>query len=94
MLQENEVVMLLFGFGVFIFTLVYKTKIKRIHSWKFLLSGFYILLLGWLFTILEGFILKGILNLLEHMCYAISAIIVSIWCWKIIFQNKMKVENE
>jgi len=56
--------------------------IKKIKSWKILTGSYYLLLSGWLFTVLEGFLLEQFLNLLEHICYAISAVLMIIWCRK------------
>ncbi|MBW1801037.1 MAG: hypothetical protein JRJ85_09945 [Deltaproteobacteria bacterium] len=83
MIQENEIVMLLLGSGVFIFTLLNLPMLKRLQSWKVLIAGFYVLLAGWVLTVLEGFFWEGLLNYLEHMCYAGSALLVAFWCWKV-----------
>lgn len=81
-LQENELMMLLIGVGVFIFIQIYHQKLKRIQNWRILKTSFYILLLGLLCTNLEGFILKGPLNLLEHICYATNSFLLLMWCYK------------
>lgn len=89
MLQENEIVMFLLGIGVFIFTLINQLKLKRLPEWKILISGFYFLIAGWTLTVLEGFFWKGTLNYLEHICYAVSSVLVAIWCWRA-FGDKKK----
>ena len=83
MLHENELVMLFLGMGVFIFTLYSLPKIKRLSNWKLLLTGFYFLLIAWIFTVLEGFFWEEILNFLEHAFYAVSSILIAVWCWKV-----------
>ena len=92
MIQENEIVMLLLGFGAFIFTLAYHARIKRIPEWHFLISGFYFILAGWFLTVIEGFFLNNLLNHLEHLSYACSSTLLVIWCWRVILGNKE--ENE
>ena len=92
MLHENEVVMLLLGVGNFIFITLNKRQIKRINAWKVLISSYYLLLAGWIFTILEGYILENFLNLLEHICYAASAIMLTYWCWKTL--NRRQPEDQ
>ncbi len=82
MLMENEVIMLLLGTGVLMFILVNRTYVKKVNNWKILTWGYYILLSGWLFTVLEGFFLEYYLNLLEHICYAVSSVLFTVWCWK------------
>ena len=88
MIQVGEVNMLILGFGVLIVTLAYQKRIIRIPSWQVLISGFYFLLSGWIFTVLESFFWEESLNYLEHLCYACSSILMAIWCWRIVFVSK------
>ncbi len=88
MLKENEVVMFLIGAGVLVFILTNRLRLKRIQAYKILTGGFCFLLAGWLFTILEGFILIEFFNYLEHMCYAASSILIVMWFWKVFKRYK------
>lgn len=88
MIHENEIIMLILGGGVLIFTLVHQVRIKRIPAWRTLMAGFYILLVAWVLTVLEGFFWKTLLNYLEHLGYALSAILVAVWCWQLVFGNQ------
>ncbi|MFH1488860.1 MAG: hypothetical protein ABII06_08150, partial [Pseudomonadota bacterium] len=90
-IQENEIVMLLLGIGVFIFTLVNRSTLKRIPSWEILIGGFYVLLAGWVLTVLEGFLWKDLFNYLEHICYTGSSLFMALWCWKV-FGNHREAE--
>jgi len=80
---ENEVVMLLIGVGVLIFILTSRPQLKRLPASNVLIVGFYVLLVGWVLTVLEGFFWEQLLDHLEHMCYAVSSVLVAIWCWKV-----------
>lgn len=82
MLTENEVVMLVLGISVFILILNDREHIKKITSWKILVTSYYFLLFGWVLTVVEGFLLEEILNILEHASYAVSALFMLVWCWK------------
>ena len=82
MLNANEVIMLVLGIGIFFLICAYKSKIKRIYAWRILLSGFYLLISAWLFTVAEDLFISNIMNFLEHFCYAASAVIVTVWCWR------------
>jgi len=75
--------MLILGTGVFFFVLFNRDKIRRIISWKLLLFAFFFLMAGWFLTILEGFFLEYYFNLLEHLSYTASALIMAFWCRKI-----------
>lgn len=83
MVQENEIVMLLIGVGVLIFIVNNRVQFKRLPAWKILATAFYVLLGGWVLTVIEGFFWNELLNLFEHICYATSSVLVTAWCWKI-----------
>ncbi len=82
MIQENEIVMLLLGIGASIFILVNRLQLNRLPSSNILLAGFSAALMGWALTVLEGFLVAGLLNILEHMCYAASSLLMAVWCWR------------
>ena len=88
MIQENEIVMLLLGGGVFIFTLTNRLMFNRLPAWKILFAGLYLLFAGWILTVLEGFFWKDFLNYVEHMCYAGSSVLVAVWCCKVFGSGK------
>ena len=80
--------MLLLGIGCMIFILANKQKVKRIPMARILITGFYVLLAGWVLTILEGLFWNDLLNILEHICYTASSILIAVWCWKIFAYKK------
>ncbi len=82
MLYENEIIMLVFGFLVTLFIGIKFNQLKHIKSYKTLLTGFYLLVAAWFFSNLEEFILAKYLNILEHLFYAASSIIILIWIFK------------
>jgi len=90
MLHENEVVMLLLGIIIFFFILRNKFQIRRIYAWKILITSYYLLLAGWGFTILESFLLETVLNMMEHLSYTISAVLLAFWCWKVMYRSKVE----
>lgn len=82
----NEIVMLLIGVCVLIFILGSWPRLKSLPASNILFAGFYVLLVSWVLTVLEGFFglfWEGILNYIEHSCQAASAVIVAVWCWKV-----------
>jgi hypothetical protein len=88
MLMENEVVMLVLGIGVLFLILMNLNHVRKIKSWKIIITGYCVLLSGWLFTILEGFWLEPYLNVLEHICYATSALFLVSWVWRATGKDK------
>ena len=86
MIYENEIIMLVLGLGVLVFVLLNYFHLKRIPLFGVLLAGFCLLVVGWALTVLEEFFVKdsfwnSSLNFLEHLCYAVSGIVIAIWCW-------------
>jgi len=82
MLNENEIVMMFLGMGVFIFVLADHARLKLIPFSRILIASFSVLFMGWILTILEGFFRGSTLNLFEHLCYLGSSVLLLIWCWK------------
>ena len=83
MVQQNEIIMLLLDIGCMVFILINRQRVKRIPVAGILTAGFYVLLAGNVLTILEGFFWEELLNVLEHICYAASSMLMAVWCWKI-----------
>jgi hypothetical protein len=83
MIQGNELIMLLLAIGCAAFIVVNRKKVHRIPEAGTLLSAFGILLAGYGLTILEGLLWKEALNMVEHVCYAASSVLMTVWCWKI-----------
>jgi hypothetical protein len=88
MIQQNEIVMLILGLGVFIFILRKRSQLKRFPSSKILVLGFYMLLAGWSLTVMEGLFWGVLLNYLEHIFYSIGSLLVTAWCWKVFGNRK------
>jgi hypothetical protein len=87
MIQENEIVMLIIGLGVFIFVLGNRPQLKRIPHADWFLPAFYLLLAGWILTVVENILWGEVLNYLEHICYAAASLLLAVWCWKV-FRGK------
>lgn len=92
MLKENEVVMLILGIGVLFLILMNIQQVKKIRFWILLSLSYFLLLMGWLFTVVEGFIFESLLNYLEHISYFASAVLMTIWCIKA--TARVKVEDQ
>jgi len=88
MIHENEVVMLLLGVGVLIFILTSRLRLKQLPSSNIIIAAFYVAFASWVLTVLEGFFLEELLNYLEHICYAVSSILLAGWCWKVFGSKK------
>ena len=83
MIEENEVIRLLLGLGVLVYALSVRSRLMRVPRCSILFGAFTVLLGGWTLTVLEGLIWEASLNALEHLCYAVSAILLLWWCWQV-----------
>ena len=81
--QEGELVMLFIGLGVLTFLLRFRKGFKETPELHLLFLSFYSFLLSWLFTVLESFVLYSLMNILEHVFYVVSGVLMAIWCFRI-----------
>lgn len=88
MLHANELVMLIIGIGTLLFILNNHHQLKRVPSSNILLGSFYLLVMGWFSTVMEGFLLESLLNYLEHFFYAASSILLAFWCWQTLYSKR------
>lgn len=82
-IYENEILMLVLGLGALVLSFANRDHLRRIPSFKVLLIAFCILIVAWVGTVLEDLVLswKAYLNFVEHSCYALSGVLVALWCW-------------
>lgn len=81
MIQQNELITLLVGVGVALFIYLNRRRIAQIPEYRWLIISYSALFLGWIFTIVESFILADTMNILEHTCYLSSSLAAAVWCW-------------
>ena len=88
--QENEFITFLIGFGGLIFILGNLNALKKVPSWRLLLGGYVASLSAWILTILEGFKWPNLLNLLEHLSYTTGSLLLALW----FFINLNNIDTE
>ncbi len=79
-LQQSELLLFLLGGCVLLFMAAQRARLRRLPAWPVLATAYCVLLGGWVLTILEGFFWGPVLNVLEHVCYAASSVLVAAWC--------------
>lgn len=79
---ENELVLLLLGIGILIFTAANRARLSDLPSRGLFLAAFHAMVFGWVLTVLEGIFWSDILNAGEHACYAASSLLIAAWCWQ------------
>ena len=81
MIASNEVIGLIFSIAVLVFYLWNRSRLRELPAFRILLAAFLSLLVGLVLTILEGLFWQETLNFLEHVSYAVSALLLTLWCW-------------
>lgn len=82
MLSPSEIVGLFFAFGVFLFIVMERPRLANHEDARLATMAFLVLCTGWVLTVLEGFLWREMLNLLEHLCYAAGTGLLALWCWR------------
>jgi len=83
MIEGNELVLFIIAFISLMFILLKIESVKTFPLYKMFLLSYFILLLGFFFTTFEEIYFSIIFNILEHICYLISSIILFYWIWKV-----------
>ena len=83
MIQQDEVILLILGLGVLALLVAYVRRLERLVAWRTMLAAYCLLVTGWALSIPEGFLLQAVLNVLEHVCYAGSSVMLAVWCSKL-----------
>ena len=81
-IQENELITLIVACFVLIFIIVKRAELKSIPFSGILLLAYGVVFAGWTITVLESFFFPTAMNILEHICYAMSSAILALWCYK------------
>ncbi|MBW2703832.1 MAG: hypothetical protein JRF33_23685 [Deltaproteobacteria bacterium] len=79
MVPENEIISLLIGCGALVFMLANLAKLQRMPAYLWLLAAFGSFFCGWVLTVLEGYCWPEICNLLEHIAYTLSSLLLAVW---------------
>ena len=87
MIQQNELITFLVGIGVVLFLFLNRRSIARIPGSSWLQFSYSALFTGWTLTIVEGFVFRDIINLLEHACYMASSLAAAFWCWQVLVKG-------
>jgi hypothetical protein len=79
MFEESEIINLILGL-VSLVIVYYETRKRVIPNFQLFFAGFVFVAMARIFTVAEGLFLGDILNILEHVCYALSAFLFAAAC--------------
>ena len=88
MIQQNEILTMLVTLGVVLYIIINRRALTRIPGFKILFVSFLVLFVGLVLTIAEGFFLGHLMNVLEHLCYAVSSLLAAVWCWRVFVRDR------
>jgi hypothetical protein len=84
MFEEREVITLLLAIGVLVFIVFQQQTLRSVQNWPVLQTSFALLLASLACSVIEGVFaapVYDLLNALQHICSAASAIMLAVWCW-------------
>ena len=81
LVQDNELFNVVLGVAVLVFLLVRRRALRRLPDAGVLFAAYGALLLAWIATVVEGLLWPIALNYAEHACYALSALLLTVWGW-------------
>lgn len=90
MMQKNEIVAFVLSVGVLIFGCVNSSGLKLLPKSKILIVAFLVTLAGSFLTNIESFFWNDLFHVLEHVCYAVTSILLAVWCWKVFGGEKVR----
>lgn len=82
MFQEREVITLILGVVVFVFALRQRELLCQIQSWPLLFTSFALMLTSLACSVIEGVGWEPFFNFIQHLCSALSALVLAVWCWR------------
>jgi len=91
MIQENELITFLLCFAPLTFIVLNYGRWKNLPGSKIFIVSFILFTFGWFFTVIEGIFFEVLFNLLEHLCYICSSLMLVIWT---IIYYKRRSRNE
>jgi hypothetical protein len=83
MIEEKELITLLIGLGALFFTFLKRHELRSLPASGTLVAGFAALVAAWTATVLEVLFWTAQLNMVEHVCYAVSACLMALWSWRV-----------
>jgi len=82
MVQENEAITLLLGVMTLAFLIAKRKEIILMPGAPMLILAFLAGLVAWTATVVEEIAFPHMFNILEHVSYAVSSVLLAVWCWR------------
>jgi hypothetical protein len=82
--QESEVIRLLLGIAAAVILALSRSGLRRLSGYRIFSAAYFILLAGWIFTVVEHAFFPDIFNILEHAAYLISGALYAVWSFRLV----------
>ncbi len=89
MIETNELLTLLLAAGLWMFLFLNRFRVKQLPGFNIFSIALALLTSGWLLSILEGYLLPSVCNLLEHILYTAASILFALWSYRICSNRKV-----
>jgi len=89
--HEHEFLVLLVGVIIWIFIQSANRKLKDLPDWVLFSTAFNVFLASMVLTVLEDYFWGAVFNLIEHIGYAVSAILLAFWSWRVFMLDKSEL---
>ena len=90
MIQEGELIRLIIGIAASVILAASDSGLQRLPGKRLFTTAFFVLLAGWLFTVIEHFFLEDVFNLLEHLAYLVSGGLYVLWSLNLVRSESRK----
>lgn len=84
MVSVPEIVTWVIGLVVLLFGTAQYQYLRRLPYYLFLILSYGAMVMAWTVTILEGFFWETLFIVLEHSFQLVSAILLAVWCCRVV----------
>jgi thiamine transporter ThiT len=80
-IEQNELLTLLVAASVLLFIVANWRDVRSLPVANVCILAFFVLFLGLASTVLEGLFWGVVFNVMEHVCYGLSSLLLASWVW-------------
>ncbi|PKK89915.1 MAG: hypothetical protein CVV64_12245 [Candidatus Wallbacteria bacterium HGW-Wallbacteria-1] len=91
--QNNEIIVLILAIALCVLWFMNRESFSKIPKSGHLSVAMILLGASWFFTVLEGFVLPELLNLIEHICLTAASAVIMAWIF-MVFGTQSDSETE
>ena len=93
-MHENEIMVFLLSVVLISFIVLQKEHLKRLPAFNTLLTAFTFSFFASIATLVEHIACPQVFNVIEHLCYAVNATLLFVWCLLVLKSNQFRGEDD